>query len=852
MQTTNSGGHVQTDTGVFTARIRATLRSSVLQRVVLFCGLLLLCIVLKTPQANAAPCPIGASWQFPDQNCSTNAGSLTPRSSWTTTEMCNRASPSACMRGAINAVMLYVPTSLAGSTQRIDIIDGCDNSVTDNQGGRNSRGASARTDFWAADGNMLLSAGHPGTGPVSSDDAGCPDFGNWRADQSLNFYVDPAGPTYGGYFTFYLYAVGNSLRGDGTSWYSNLYRFQVNNPATGIKLGVFGSAGGSLNCDRATWPHSCPTTGLAYTSVAASDNSRRQWNFESSMAISCSGAPNISNDFILYDPDHSIYQNNMTLFVDLLDRASKVKTGPFTPAGTGVLVNGGNEVDWRYRISYNSSQIAQASIWNIGEPNSLQLNLVGDSNSPNVACGPIGPPPPPPTFAFTLTSQPQIPVITSGDEELPLALDFSGTVGFTGAASRVNGVNIDRNVFINRGGSYNGGAGTLSGGSNIAIGAAVPSGNINVTSKPAQGIGTISRGGLPALQAGDLVCIRLSVSPSTGRVDGSGAIQPGASGTSTSVQCRPIVNRPYARFYGNDIAAGSGFMTPPTTTCSGGNGKVNTYVKPSGAGSSSQLGIFADSTVGSGYAGAGKSNLASMMLQDALSGQFNNRIFANVGSLGNFGTTLCAYSFPNPTSYSGPPVSSIGSSLSGAYRLLPQPSGLSVGNFTGKAALYANGDVRISGNIAYSPNPVTIDNLPSLVLVVHGGNIYIDPDVTQIDGTFVAVPAGGSGGKIFTCSNNSWPASPPSSGQLTPPGGNCSQRSLTVNGALIAQRVNFLRTHGSLRGGSPSETFTSNNPAANAAEIIRFSPEVYMADSAVPAYDTIDTFQSILGLPPSL
>src|SRR5690606_32751320 len=63
---------------------------------------------------------------------------------------------------------------------------------------------------------------------------------------------------------------------------------------------------------------------------------------------------------------------------------------------------------------------------------------------------------------------------------------------------------------------------------------------------------------------------------------------------------------------------------------------------------------------------------------------------------------------------------------------------LSGGNFTGRKVLYVSGDVVINSNIEYNTSPWgSVENIPNFTLVVDG-NIFINRNVTQLDGLYVA------------------------------------------------------------------------------------------------------------------
>lgn len=143
--------------------------------------------------------------------------------------------------------------------------------------------------------------------------------------------------------------------------------------------------------------------------------------------------------------------------------------------------------------------------------------------------------------------------------------------------------------------------------------------------------------------------------------------------------------------------------------------------------------------------------------------------------------------------------------------------------------LFVNGDVNITNNITYASSDIT--NVPKFALIVQG-DIRIAPNVTQLEGWYIAQPNGATGGVIWTCNNGTSTISD------TFIRNNCGSK-LTINGALTARQVNLSRIAGDLGGGS--------------AEDINFSPEMVLGGSFfedVPGSSTSGTIQSLISLPP--
>jgi hypothetical protein len=178
--------------------------------------------------------------------------------------------------------------------------------------------------------------------------------------------------------------------------------------------------------------------------------------------------------------------------------------------------------------------------------------------------------------------------------------------------------------------------------------------------------------------------------------------------------------------------------------------------------------------------------------------------------------------------------------------------------------VYVDGDVFILGNVMYNTNySGGITTIPNFTLVVKG-DIYVDNDVTQLDGLYIAQPRDdGSKGRIFTCASDTSGNSP-----VTDPAGlytqcgannnNTPPRQLTVNGAFLAQKVVLNRTGFSMRDSHFRECAFVAPPgctnASKAAEIFNLSPEIYMSPPFFSPRSTATSgdFDYISSLPPVL
>lgn len=377
-------------------------------------------------------------------------------------------------------------------------------------------------------------------------------------------------------------------------------------------------------------------------------------------------------------------------------------------------------------------------------------------------------------------------------------------------------------------------------------------------------------------RAGDKFCTDI-LAPFT-----SGLVGPGGSGdiiitnddAQFKQQCDVVHNEPYVHMLGADVSAGGGFGTNCTNT----NAGIQTYLRDVGnpgagilpAGSGVQLGALA----------IGPANgFSSAMLRGSSPTGPTGLSFANtvhtggsgtkVETGGNLGGNHCMTDYyaeksagtvvdSTTTRITGVPVSN---SMRYTHSLtIDSPIVLSAGT---KKTIYVDGDVRINGNITYDTNYQTIDNIPSLTIVSKGGSIYVDNNVTQLDGTYVAQPAdtaggtnNGAGGNIYTCAIIAY-------GDVL---NNCNNQ-LVINGSFAAQHVYLLRSYGSLRDSQSGErlsasgrncqskqatAYTANGDCA--AEIFNYSPEAYLGNKETGTQDgpTTGVFDYITSLPPIL
>ncbi len=358
-------------------------------------------------------------------------------------------------------------------------------------------------------------------------------------------------------------------------------------------------------------------------------------------------------------------------------------------------------------------------------------------------------------------------------------------------------------------------------------------------------------------QVGDEVCARLTwvykegwvVAGDETTVAPTDPLVPGGQ----AEKCMTITNQPYVSVYGNDVSAGGGF-----TPCgANNNAEIDTYTKRGGSGT--QLAAFALGNI---------RGFKSVFLRPVgmSPSEPKGLSFGNTNGVygGIYGVVECTknyyndVAFPagsdkrNPSVSTGViPLNTTTFIKDGKQTFASSPSGtirlVNGGDFNKKATLFVDGDVIIGTDITYADTSswATISAIPYFSLVVKG-DIYINSGVTQMDGLYIAQPKDdGTGGNIYTCTNNKTIYNKGRTDNFT----NCSNQ-LVVNGAFIAKRVHFLRSYKSISDGQANESATNSN----AAELFRFSPEMYIVQPVFKPSSTTESgeYDYITTLPPIL
>lgn len=340
---------------------------------------------------------------------------------------------------------------------------------------------------------------------------------------------------------------------------------------------------------------------------------------------------------------------------------------------------------------------------------------------------------------------------------------------------------------------------------------------------------------------------------------------PGCTGSCTET----VVNHPYVRTYGADVATGGGFGTACTNTGS----RVLAFMRPLNeqntandrSGSGSQLAAMALGQIEGFTSASTRINAPNIGSGKELTFAHDNSVPTGPPLSPQLGGSMtgngwCMPDYFNETQYPGLPQKTTTSStadiavgsLADKKQTLVSIGGAKItllGNsaptYTSHHTVYVDGDVFIKNNIEYIASYVVgVNTIPSFTLVARG-NIYIDQNVTRLDGLYIAqsldingngilTDAGDRQGRIYTCADADGNPITAQTALFTECGASSpSTRRLTVNGAFIAERVILNRTTDSLRDSRfrecPFIALPSCTTVSRAAEIFNFSPEMYIS-----------------------
>lgn len=707
---------------------------------------------------------------------------------------------------------LYIPKSYTDSHSNqftFTLRDACDNTVNDENPANND------TYFWLIDGQVSFISTSSG-GTVTSGPAipwwydhlfRC-DTGN---DSVITATINPSidTRTINGieYREIELTALTDKTK---TSYYANRFRVDMSNTP-----GAFSAYGYVL---------SAPTvaddfTGVAYNKLTPASY---EWGWQTriNFAYTCNLVNNTPRKVYFFDSDyHGTEDINpywqtpthpMRYYVEKYLRydgsfagyATATDGSSLDPSNPNLkLTQGQNTVDSTKAFVMDSNYIYSTVVWNINYINSIQVAIPDPArqiyaldrcsgSQPSLSCSVVGASIEPGNYT------PQVSVTYSAPGGSASAT-FNTTVIVNGASRTVNGTVL------------------AAGGSTTVSGFSPPY---------SLGAGTFS--------------ISASVSGNTGALP--------LSATCDGATTISVVAKPYFKVFNGGVMVGAGFNSGTTTCTTPGNARVSAFASdsPSFHGASSEyelrsLGGVVKTFYSSGRQPTALPNYKALTLA-------NNAASGTYG--GSFGGASCITDYYVTAKNSTVPVASGASTIAtldaaaGANNQVEWGGGtLSGGALAAaeKLAVFVDGDVYINGNITLATNYTSLTDIPFFALVVKG-NIKIAPNVTQLDGLYIAQPDGNADGTIYTCLN---------ADNTVPNLYNTCRTKLTFNGAVVAKNLKLLRTAGTLASGPANETAAS----ANIAEVFNGTPEMYIAYPAFRVEDsTTELYDSVTSLPPLL
>jgi hypothetical protein len=477
---------------------------------------------------------------------------------------------------------------------------------------------------------------------------------------------------------------------------------------------------------------------------------------------------------------------------------------------------------------------------------------------------------PPASGSGSLSPDPEDP--NSANVSFTVSVDFS--VDHGGSLRNASRVNIPYIVSYYSDGFAGGGSvsGTEPQVFTTVIGTAtIPSNNNSSPTLSHTVNGIDIKPPLSNLQAGQRICWTVTLENPLGTVKslsnpGQIISNRGPARTTAPFCSNYARDEPYVKFFGGDVIAGGRFASSGEA-CSATNnfasargglkgtsvsGDPNVRFRGSGA----QLAVFAIAEI------LGMQALAQQGTRQPTELSFANTDtnLLNRDFGGSFGSVLCANDyFAQIPDVIEPEITGgtvdVGSLDSGLYYYDTDITLTGLVPDERRIAIYVDGNVSVlgSGNRFGYANPTnwaTIQAIPSLNVIVRG-NIYIDNDVTQIDGVYVAQPDPDefdTTGEIFSCALVGDALDVSSNyGALSM----ACRNQLRVHGSFVAKQVNLLRTGGSLRFSVPEES-PSPSPPALAGEVFIYSPIVWFTEGgSMPANKKIQ-IDSYTSLPPAL
>ncbi|TAH34181.1 hypothetical protein EYC59_03440 [Candidatus Saccharibacteria bacterium] len=310
----------------------------------------------------------------------------------------------------------------------------------------------------------------------------------------------------------------------------------------------------------------------------------------------------------------------------------------------------------------------------------------------------------------------------------------------------------------------------------------------------------------------------------------------------------PIGYHPYFRVDAGDVSAGAGFTKADGTCTASTAAQIRGSNKgssgsPAFLGAGAQLGALALGAI-SGFPtstneGGGSSGVGA--------GTGSGLTFANTPSLGSFGSLPCMRDYATEALTNASTISplaagsyNLGTLADGTYQVTSGDVTLRGNIPQGRKVtiVVMGGNAIIDGDITYGGYP-SLSSAPQFKLIVtNGGNIKIKNDVTELHGAYIALPntTTGLGGTVSTCYDTT--TNTDSTDYNT-----CNYK-LTFYGAVVANTLLLERTFGSLTA--------SGSTVREPAETFNNTPELWAAPGSNTSSTGVQTYDSIISLPPVL
>lgn len=304
---------------------------------------------------------------------------------------------------------------------------------------------------------------------------------------------------------------------------------------------------------------------------------------------------------------------------------------------------------------------------------------------------------------------------------------------------------------------------------------------------------------------------------------------------SPAQSCVRVVGKPIVKVAGGDVAVGGTFS--PCTTNSGASIVAWPGYSPDYSGAGTTLAAFAPGNIRGFATAVGGSPVTAppgglAFSNTSVAGEVYGGHYTVMPCIANYWANKSSVAVATPTATAAIAGTANGSFTVSGTQQIATGGGITVQR-GGHRTIYVDGNLLITGSgIYYNRSGWTsIDDIPALEVVVRG-NIYISSEVSELNGVYVAQPTSPLNGKIYTCASGYSPVA------ATARYDQCNNQ-LTVNGAFIAQQVEFDRASGTRRFGTVAEQFN-------------YLPELWLGQWPVDNSATKVKYDSVLSLPPTL